>query len=83
MNEFDPNSDDPRVRVINLDNNKIYMKRTDPFGFIEVNFDKGQMPEALADGKFTTWDAAERAVYQYLREKDRLAEAQKNNKKVA
>lgn len=82
MIDYDPERDDPRVKVIELENNKIYLKRTDPYGFIEMNFDKGQMPEHLRDARWTTWEEAKKAVDQYLREKGRLTEV-KQPKKVA
>lgn len=59
-----------RVRVIDLGNNKIYMKQTDPFGLIYVNFDKGQMPDKLK-GAYTSFEYAKRAIDQYLSEKKR------------
>lgn len=58
------------VRVLDLGNNKIYFKYTDPYGFIQVNFDKGQMPENLR-GSYTSLDAAKTAVENYLLNKKR------------
>lgn len=58
------------VRVLDLGNNKIYFKYTDPYGFIQVNFDKGQMPENLR-GSFTSLDTAKIAVENYLANKKR------------
>lgn len=58
-------------RTVILDNgNKIHMKRSDPFGFIAVNWDKGQMPAKLK-GQFTSFDEARRAVDGYLAELNR------------
>jgi hypothetical protein len=34
-----------RIRTIDLGNNKIFMKQTDPFGLIEISFERGQIPE--------------------------------------
>ena len=82
MLDHDPERDESRSKVIELENNKIHLRRTDPYGFIEVHFDKGQMPEYLADAKFTTWESANLAISQYLRDKNRLSEV-KPNKKVA
>lgn len=71
MMDFDGTDRDlGRVRVIELDNNKIYMKQKDPYGFIYVNFDKGQVPEKLK-GAFTDFIYAERAIEAYLTEKGR------------
>lgn len=67
---YDPSKDDPRVKVIELDNNKLIMKRTDPYGFISLNFERGQLPESLK-GQFTTWEAARAAVDNYLTLKGR------------
>jgi len=58
------------IRVLDLGNNKIYFKYTDPYGFIQVNFDKGQMPESLK-GSYTSLDAAKIAVKNYLANKKR------------
>lgn len=71
LDEFhDPSRDDPRVKVIELDNNKLVMKRTDPYGFISLNFERGQLPESLK-GQYTTWEAARAAVENYLTLKGR------------
>lgn len=58
------------VRVLELPNNKIYFKYTSPYGFVQVNFDKGQMPESLR-GSYTSLDAAKIAVQTYLANKKR------------
>jgi len=60
-----------RIRTINLGNNKIYMKRKDPYGFVYINFDKGQIPEELK-GSFTDFEMAKRAVSNYLEAKGRV-----------
>lgn len=65
---MEPTND--RVRVIDLGNNKIYMKQTDPYGFIYINFDKGQLPEDLKSA-FTSFEYAKRAIDQYLSRKKR------------
>ena len=67
---FDPEKDTPRIKTLELDNNKMLLKRTDPYGFISVHFERGQVPESLR-GNYTTWEAAHAAVDQYLKEKGR------------
>lgn len=73
MNEFDPDRDDPRTKVIQIDTNKIYMKRTDPYGFIELSLDKGSLPENLKHARYTTWEHAQAAVDQYMKARDKVA----------
>jgi hypothetical protein len=67
---YDSSRDDPRVKVIELDNNKLMMKRTDPYGFISLSFERGQLPESLK-GQYTTWESARAAVENYLTLKGR------------
>lgn len=67
---YDPSKDDPRVKVVELDNNKLIMKRTDPYGFIALSFERGQLPESLK-GHYTTWEQARAAVENYLTLKGR------------
>lgn len=67
---FDPEKDYPRVQTIELDNNKLVMKRTDPYGFIYISFERGQVPEHLK-GAYTTWEAAKSAINGYLADKGR------------
>lgn len=57
-----------RVRTIDLGNNKIFIKQTDPFGLIEISFERGQVPDELS-GHFTGFDYARRVVDQYLSRK--------------
>lgn len=45
--------------------NKLHGKRKDPFGFVYLNFDKGQLPEELK-GAYTSFSEAERAVKNYI-----------------
>lgn len=67
---FDPNKDYPRIQTIDLDNNKMVLQRTDPYGFIYIHFERGQVPEHLK-GAYTTWEAAREAVRTYLLAKGR------------
>lgn len=67
--EYDADRAD-RKRVIDLGNNKIILKQTDPFGLIYINFERGQMPDELK-GSFTSFEYAKRAVEIYLNKKKR------------
>lgn len=58
------------VRVLDLGNNKLYLKYTDPYGFVTINFDKGQVPQHLR-GQYTSMDAAKIAALNYLENKKR------------
>lgn len=57
-------------RCIELDNNKIWVRKQEPYGFWKINFDAGRMPEFLM-GTYTTPDQAFKDVDRYLREKGR------------
>jgi len=61
-----------RVRTIDTGNNKIILTRTDPYGFINIRFEKGLMPPELK-GEYTTWNYAERDVEAYLARKGKTA----------
>lgn len=52
-------------KVIDTGNNKIIMKRTDPYGFITIGFEKGTIPEDL-EGNYTSYYEAGRVVEAYL-----------------
>lgn len=69
MQEFDPDRDTPREKTILLDTNKLFMRRTDPYGFIELSLERGGLPDKLKNAKFTTWEAARAAVDIYLTER--------------
>lgn len=73
LQEFDPERDDPRTKVIQIDTNKIYLKRTDPYGFIELSLDRGSLPDSLKTAKYTTWEAAMAAVDRYMKDRDKVA----------
>lgn len=65
--------DDPRTKVIQIDTNKIVMKRTDPYGFIELSLERGSLPDSLKNAKYTTWEAANEAVSRYMADRDKVA----------
>lgn len=54
-------------REIDLENgNKLRLTRTDPYGFIYLSLEHGQMPDSLKDAAFTDWSAAETAAKKYV-----------------
>lgn len=52
-------------RSIETENSKINLRRTDPYGFWHVSFERGAIPSSL-EGAFTTLDSAVNAVQNYL-----------------
>jgi hypothetical protein len=76
LEDFDATRDDPRTKKVIIDTNVVYMKRTDPYGFIELSLERGGLPESIRESKFTTWEAAKSAVDQYIssRGKEELSE---------
>lgn len=73
MEEFDPTRDNPRIKIVQIDTNKIYLKRTDPYGFIELSLERGSLPDSLKNARFTTWEAANLAVAKYLQDREKVA----------
>jgi hypothetical protein len=63
MEEFD--KDLPNVREIPFLNNKARLKREDPFGFVYISYERGQVPEELK-GSYTSFDEARKALGTYL-----------------
>lgn len=57
--------DAENLRVIETNGAKIFLHRTDPFGFWIVQFEKGQLPESLT-GSYTSATIAAEAVEKYL-----------------
>ena len=57
-----------RVRTVDLGNNKIFMRQTDPFGLVEISFERGQIPDELK-GSYTGFDYARRKIELYLNSK--------------
>lgn len=52
-------------RVFNLDNNKLHIRKSDPYGFWTVSYERGQVPESIG-GQYTSPMEAEKAVLTYL-----------------
>lgn len=58
--------DTPNIRTYDLENgNRLNLKRVDPYGFIYLSLDKGQMPVMYA-GAYTDWTSARRAAEGYI-----------------
>lgn len=53
------------VRSFDLGNNKIRMTREDPYGFVSISYERGQIPESLK-GAYTSFEEARKAVESYL-----------------
>lgn len=69
MESEGPN-DFPIKREIDLDNgNKLFIRRTEPFGFFQFSLAKGNLPDWIK-GNYTTMTQAEKAMDKYLRERD-------------
>lgn len=61
-------SDQANLRVIKLEGgNHINLKRTDPFGFWSVHYEKGQVPSNL-QGNYTSAEEARQATLGYLKD---------------
>jgi hypothetical protein len=61
-----------RVRFVEVGNNKLFMKRVDPYGFVYVNYERGELPQELK-GAYTSFEAARTGIQKYLAKKDREA----------
>jgi hypothetical protein len=79
LNDFNGN-DQANHRVYDLENgNKLHLKRVDPYGFVYLNLDKGQLPLAYT-GSYTDWFHARLAAEKYIQErKDAFAEIERKN----
>lgn len=71
---FDPKPS--RIRTVELENGNILrLEAKDPYGFVYLSLEHGQLPEDLKDAAFTSWFEAERAAERYqTRRKMALAE---------
>jgi hypothetical protein len=59
-----------RLRTITLENgNTLRLEAKDPYGFIHMSLEKGQLPESMT-GAFTSWFEAERAAQRYQSQRD-------------
>jgi hypothetical protein len=64
---------EPNVRVIEVGKNKLYLKRKDPYGYVYINFERGELPLSLK-GAFTSFDEAVKKVEIYLSTKPEVQE---------
>jgi hypothetical protein len=56
-----------RERFITLPNgNKLRLTAKDPYGFIYLSLEHGQLPESLKDAAFTSWQHAEIEARKYI-----------------
>jgi len=58
-------------RVIELNNNKAHIRKSGPYGFWAISFDRGRPPDSLT-GLYTSPFEAERVLKIYLATKGRL-----------
>lgn len=66
LQDFNGN-DQENHRVYELENgNKLHLKRTDPYGFIYINLDKGQLPGWVHGVAYTDWTQARIAAEKYI-----------------
>lgn len=81
MNDFHIPINTPRV--IELEGgNKLRMTRHDPYGFIRLSLEHGQMPDSLKDQSFTDWPAAELAAKKYVEQRQTVVAEIKHAKKA-
>lgn len=59
---------DVATRVWDLGTNKLRAKRTDPYGFVYVSYEKGPVPEELGSA-YTSFYEAAKAVESYIARK--------------
>lgn len=60
-------------RIIQLtSNNRVFLRREDPYGFWYISFEKGQMPQHLKQA-FTSVDEAMKKLTPYLLSKNKEA----------
>jgi hypothetical protein len=60
---------EPNVRSIEVGKNKLLLKRKDPYGYVYINFERGELPEILK-GAYPSFDEAVKKVEIYLAQKD-------------
>ena len=53
-------------RTVELGNNKLFMKRKDPYGYIYLSLERGALPREFAEAAFTGWRDADAAVAKYV-----------------
>jgi len=74
--------DVPNHQVMELENgNRLNLVRKDPYGFIYLHLDKGQLPAHLSGSAFTDWSQAKQAAEAYVRER-KMAVSELKDKEV-
>lgn len=61
------------VRFVEVGKNKLYMRRTDPFGYIHFQFERGELPKEL-QGSYTSFAEARKKVDAYLGRRAKIEE---------
>ena len=80
MEDFEVLDHQDSMRTVELKTgNKLNLKRSDPYGFWTIHYEKGQVPVEL-QGQFTSDDEAMKAVNVYLSKKQPTQEA--DSKKI-
>lgn len=69
LQDFNPDTTSRRTYELE-GGNKLYAERKNPYGFIRIHFDKGQIPENLASD-YTSYPEADKAIQIYLNTKGR------------
>ena len=73
--DFGPN-DASIDRTIELENNVIHVRRSDPYGFWRCSYERGAIPQELK-GSYTSYYEAEKAVLAWLEGKGKEVKASK------
>lgn len=64
--DFEPAVDTfSKERVLETENNTIYLRRYDPYGLVRISFKKGNIPKAFS-GEFTSFEEANKVIEWYL-----------------
>lgn len=70
MMDFEASDQEGKVRVTDIDNgNKITATSSDPHGFWTLKLHRGALPQTY-QGQYTTHEEADRAIKQYLRDRE-------------
>lgn len=69
MDDYDKTEWTSKKEII-LKDGKYNLTRLNPYGFIKISAERGQVPESL-QGSYTTYDQAEVALRAYLGSKGR------------
>jgi hypothetical protein len=78
LNFSDPSRDVAQSRRFDLDTNTVIARRTDPHGFIYLNYERGSIPSKYA-GAYTSWSLVEEAVRALTAERDAVKAEQQED----